>query len=125
MNSENKMTTKQAQDMLVITEMYNIAFNKLPDAEGLAYWMNDIANGHSLHDVARSIGTHLQPFSFEGTQNVIDTFYMNAIDKHATVDVQNHWGVLALNAVPSYELMYEMALALTGQPTDSWAGILF
>lgn len=105
----------------LITAFYKVAFNKAPDAEGLAYWINDLNNGQTVHQVAHSFGAFLPQFLPNNITNVINEFSFNAYGHAARLDVQNHWTILAMDAVPSYALMEEMALTLVGQPTDFWA----
>jgi len=119
MNSQpNKETL---QNTIAITALYKVAFNRLPDAEGLAWWLNDMANGQTFSQVAHSFAPHLPSFGYESMEKIIDTFSMNAFGREARDDVQNHWQIMAINAVPSYELVKSMALELVGQPLNSWA----
>jgi len=122
------VTTQQAQNALAITVLYDIYFNRLPDAEGLAWWMNDMDNGATLRQVAQNIaiGGNVPNFGQNGqTDTVIDLFYNNLVNHNANTDVHNHWNILALNAVPSNELAYQMSLEMIGLPKDSWAGNLY
>lgn len=119
------ITAQQASNAIAVTALYKVAFDRLPDADGLAYWLNSMENGQTLRDVARGFSTHLPQFSSAtSTQSIVDMFMQNALDHNASADTVNHWGILAVNAVPSYELAYELTLKLTGQPTDPWAGAL-
>lgn len=110
-----------AKNALAITALYKVAFDRLPDLEGLNWWLNDMANGQSFTQVAHSFAPHLPVFGYGNTPAIIDQFSMNAFGHVASVDVQNHWQIMALNALPSYELVKSMALELLGQPIDSWA----
>jgi len=111
-------TTQEAQNALLITALYEVAFNRLPDAEGLAWWMNDMNNGVSFHNVARQFAVHIPQFGYETTEAIVNKFSMNAFEHTASQDVINHWGVLAVNAVPSFYLAEQMALQLVGMKTD-------
>lgn len=121
MTQNNVMTPAQAQNAIILNKMYDVAFNKIPDAEGFAYWMNEMNNGKTIHDVAAMWQPFLPQFTQSTTHNVIDLFANNAFDHNATQDVHNHWGILAIHAVPSFELVYEMSVALVGQSTHDWA----
>lgn len=114
-------TTTTAANAIAITALYKVAFNRLPDAEGLAWWLNDMEHGQSLHDVAHSFGPLLPKFGTGTVQNILNQFSNNAFGHDASPDVQNHWTSLAYMAVPSYEYVYEAALKLIGQPNDGWA----
>ncbi len=104
-----------------ITALYKVAFNRAPDAEGLAYWLNDMAHGQTLDQVAHSFSPYIPQFSLHTAASVIDQFSINAFAHIASNDVQNHWQILGLNAVPSYALVEEMALQICGQQLDAWA----
>jgi len=121
------ITTQQAQNALGITVLYDIYFNRLPDAEGLAWWMNDMENGATLRQVAQNmaIGGNVPQFGYTSTDTVIDLFYNNLVNHNADPEVHNHWKILAINAVPSNELAYQMTLETIGLPKDSWAGNLY
>lgn len=121
------ITTQQAQNALGITVLYDIYFNRLPDAEGLAWWMNDMDNGATLRQVAQNmaIGGNVPNFGSYTTDSTIDLFYNNLVNHNANAEVHNHWNILAINAVPSNELAYQMTLEMIGLPKDQWAGNLY
>lgn len=118
---QNITTLTEAQNAILLNVMYDVAFNKVPDAEGFAYWMNEMNNGKTIHDVAAMWQPFLPQFAQGTVHNVIDTFANNAYNHNASVDVHSHWGILAINAVPSFELVYEMSVALAGQSVHDWA----
>lgn len=118
------LNTATATNALILTAMYQVAFDRLPDVDGFTYWMNDLANGHTIHDVARSFGTHIPQFAQNTVDNTINFFFNNAVGHDASANTLNHWEILAINAVPSYALMEQLSLQLVGQPTEAWAGSL-
>jgi hypothetical protein len=115
------MTPQQILNALFVTALYDVAFDRVPDAEGFAWWMKDLDNGQSFADVAASFSPHIPAFTYATTESTIDMFSMNAFNHEASDDVQNHWQVMAVNAVPSHALLLETALYVIGQPLDSWA----
>ena len=113
-NTTQMINTTTATNAVILTAMYEVAFDRLPDVEGFNYWMNEMANGKTAHDVAKAWQVHLPMFSQDATPSIIDTFVMNGYEHNASQDVINHWSKLALSAVPSYELMYDAAVKLVG-----------
>ncbi len=108
-----------AKNAAILTAMYDVAFNKVPDAEGFQYWMNEMANGKTSHDIAKIWQSYIPSFgSMANTEVVIDMFSNNGYNHDASTSVQNHWGNLALSAVPSYELLYDMSVKLVGQTNE-------
>ena len=121
MNTNNTQTINDitAKNAAILTAMYDVAFNKVPDAEGFQYWMNEMANGKTSHDIAKIWQSYIPVFgNMANTELVIDMFSNNGYNKDASQDVQNHWGSLALSAVPSYELLYDMSVKLVGQHNE-------
>lgn len=118
-NTTQMINNATAKNAVILTAMYEVAFDRLPDVEGFNYWMNEMANGKTSHDVAKAWQVHLPTFGYEKTDNIIDTFVMNGYEHHATTDVVAHWGKLALSAVPSYELMYDAAVKLVGLQNEA------
>ena len=94
MKTEANISTT-ALHALQITALYKVAFNRLPDAEGLAWWMKDMANGQTLAQVANSFAPHIPAFGYANMEQTIDTFSMNAFGREARDDVQNHWQIMA------------------------------
>jgi len=118
---KDQTTVQTAANAIAVTALYKVAFNRLPDAEGLAYWLNQMDNGNTLRDVARGFSTHLPQFGTGKVASTVDALVMNATGHAASAPAVEHWGILAINAVPSYELAYELTLQLVGQPLDPWA----
>lgn len=118
--NNHKIDNTVAIQILEITALYKVAFNRLPDPDGLAYWLNDMANGQTLHQVANSFAVHLPQFGTGNINTIINQFSNNAFGHNASVDVLNHWGNMAYMAVPSFALVEQMALQLVGQPIDNW-----
>jgi hypothetical protein len=123
-NSTNTLATQHinaetAKNASILTAMYSVALNKVPDAEGFQYWMNEMANGKTIYDIAKIWQSYIPTFGdLDNTRIVINTFSTNGYKHNASQDVLNYWGVLALSAVPSYELMYDMSVQLVGQPNE-------
>jgi hypothetical protein len=107
-----------AKNAAFLTAMYDVAFNRVPDAEGFQYWMNLMANGMTSHDIAYIWQSYIPAFTLDTTDNIIDTFSLNGYNHVASQNVHDHWGVLALNAIPSYELLYDMSVKLVGQTNE-------
>ena len=118
-NNTQPINDTTAKNAIILTAMYEVAFDRLPDAEGFAYWMNEMANGWTTHDVAVAWQVHLPQFGYTETNSVINTFVYNGYEHKASADVLSHWGVLAINAVPSYELMYDAAVKLVGYTNEA------
>lgn len=107
-----------ATNAVILTAMYEVAFNREPDVEGFQYWMNEMANGKTAHDVAKAWQVHLPSMGYDNYANVIDTFVYNGYEHHASTATINYWGNLAISAVPSYELVYDAAVQLVGMQND-------
>lgn len=118
MPSENTINNTTAKNAVFLTAMYEVAFDRLPDAEGFEYWMNLMANGKSTHDIAVIWQNYIPAFNYQNTATVINTFVQNGYEHSASTEVLNHWGVLAINAVPSYELLYDASVKLVGMQNE-------
>ena len=119
------ITTQQAQNALIVTQMYEVALNRLPDAEGLAWWLNDLDNGQTLQQVAHNICTNIEQFSYGRVDDIVNMLYQNKFGHDANPVTVNHWEILAINAVPVEALVHQMSIGIVGLPTESWAGALY
>ena len=117
-NTTQMINNTTATNAVILTAMYEVAFNREPDVEGFQYWMNEMANGKTAHDVAKAWQVHLPVISLNNYEDVVDTFVYNGYEHHANQPTINYWGVLAINAVPSYELVYDAAVQLVGMQND-------
>lgn len=118
-NNSQTINTTTATNAVILTAMYEVAFDRLPDAEGFAYWMNEMANGWTAHDVAKAWQVHLPSFGVANVNTTINTFVYNGYEHHASSSTMDYWSVLAANAVPSYELMYDAAVKLVGMQNET------
>lgn len=117
-NATQMINLNTAKNAVILTSMYEVAFNREPDAEGFQYWMNEMANGKTTHDIAVIWQNYIPKFTYDTVDNVIDTFVMNGFEHHASTATINYWGLLYANAVPSYELMYDAAVQLVGMQNE-------
>lgn len=117
-NNTQAINDTTAKNAAFLTAMYDVAFNRVPDAEGFQYWMNEMANGKTTHDIAVIWQNYIPAFTYATTADTINQFSLNGYNKTADTSVLNHWGVLALNAIPSYELLYDMSVKLVGQTNE-------
>ena len=117
-NNSQTINNTTATNAVILTAMYEVAFNREPDVEGFQYWMNEMANGKTAYDIAVIWQNYIPKFTYSTADNVIDTFVMNGFEHHANQATIDYWGVLAVNAVPSYELMYDAAVQLVGMQNE-------
>jgi len=77
-----------------IALLYEAALNRLPDIEGLNYWIDEYATGMSFEGIAHSF---IQSSEFQSNFNVssdeefIDRMYFNVLDRAADSAGKEYW----------------------------------
>ena len=71
-------------DLNSITELYVAFFNRVPDADGLSYWIDQLNGGKSVNQIAESFyAAGVQYSSLTGfSASMIDKDYINVFYKH-------------------------------------------
>lgn len=77
-----------------VARLYNAAFHRTPDADGLEYWLNDYAHGATLTNIATSFT--LSPefarlFSAEDDHNYISQLYNNVLGRAGEQAGIDYW----------------------------------
>lgn len=91
-----------------LIELYVAFFNRVPDAEGMSYWINEIKSGKNLSQISESfyaIGASEQFSKLTGfksdmsDRDFIDTFYKNVLGRAEGADEGgfNYWSAKLAN----------------------------
>ncbi|MBI3228686.1 MAG: DUF4214 domain-containing protein [Burkholderiales bacterium] len=75
--------------------LYQAAFDRVPDADGLGYWVKAMDKGASLHDVASGFVTSSEFTSMYGSnptaEAVVSTLYNHVLHRAAESGGYNYW----------------------------------
>jgi len=95
--------------------LYNASFKRLPDADGLAYWINQFSSGaNSIRVVASSFlgsAEFKQRYGEDITDSTyVNTLYRNVLGRDADSGGLNYWlGQLNSGAETRYEVLLGFA----------------
>ena len=91
--------------------LYHAAFKRLPDADGLKYWIDQFSSGRNTIRVVASSFLESAEFKQSYGENVSDSTYVNTLYKNVLgrdVDTEglNYWvGSLSSGAETRYEVL--------------------
>ena len=116
-----------------IEELYVAFFNRVPDADGLEYWLNDFKNGASLNSIAEgfySAGifySNLTGYSADmSNDDFINTVYRNVLGRQDGADPGGlaFWSAALADGTESHASLVaailEAAHTYKGDPTWGW-----
>ncbi len=95
--------------------LYNASFKRLPDPDGLEYWINQFSSGANTIRVVASSFLGSAEFGERYGSNVTDeefvnTLYKNVLERDADTDGLNYWlGQLSSGAETRYEALLGFA----------------
>ena len=93
--------------------LYQAAFNRTPDTNGVSYWVNNLDHGMSLQDVARSFVTSAEYQSIYGTsptsERVVERFYSNVLGRTPDTDGLNYWIGVARGGMSTPDLLIQFS----------------
>jgi len=108
-----------------VYRLYQAAFNRTPDVAGLGFWMDRMAKGESLHDVANAFIGSAEFTGLYGSQprdiDFIDELYHNALHRDGEAAGFLHWvqvlgsGVSRADVLISFSESAENQAAVIGQ----------
>ncbi|MCX7170390.1 MAG: DUF4214 domain-containing protein [Proteobacteria bacterium] len=120
-----------------LTELYIAFFNRVPEASGLDYWINTLAGGQSLTQIAESFyGAGVQYSSQTGfsanmtDQDFINVFYKNVLGRPTGADAGglSYWnGKLADHSSSRWSLAQDILMSahsFKGDATWGWVADL-
>lgn len=104
--------------------LYQAAFNRVPDAGGLGFWIHVLDNGTSLNTVASGFVDSAEFMSIYGAalsnRDLVSRFYENILHRTPEVAGLEFWtNVLDTNAATRYE-----ALAAISESEENQAGLI-
>ena len=129
LNKENYLRTKFFPDHLrffdqvtglntdsgLMFRLYNASFKRLPDPDGLEYWINNYSSGRNTIRVVASSFLESAEFKQRYGENVSDstfvnTLYKNVLGRDADTSGLNYWvGQLSSGAETRYEALLGFA----------------
>ncbi len=75
--------------------LYQAAFDRTPDQQGLGYWINQMDNGMSLQDVAKSFIASQEFANLYGSHptntSFINKLYNHVLDRQPDIGGQTYW----------------------------------
>lgn len=106
--------------MSSLTELYLAYFNRAPDAEGLLYWGDRLADGMSMKEIAESfsVQTETQALYPEGTPagTLINAVYNNVLGRAPDMDGFEYWeGQLTSGASSSGGFILDVLSGVRGE----------
>lgn len=131
----DKAGTIPAADLQRLMELYVAFFNRVPEADGLAYWIDQVRGGMAIDRIADSFyAAALQYPSLTGYSLAMDNFdfvlliYKNVLGRSGTTappdaDVQYWSSRMGKGGVSKGELvrtMLDSAHSFAGNPTWGW-----
>lgn len=126
-------------DLKTLIELYIAFFNRVPDADGLSYWINQFKNGQGIDQIANSFYTAaIQYTTLTGYSSAmtngdfVKVIYKNVLGRSGTTaptdDEVNYWAnELATNRATKGSLVRTMlgsAHTFTGDATWGWVASL-
>lgn len=83
------------ESAISIANLYDTAFNRLPDEAGLANWVNEVhSNGTSINDIAKSFyssGEAQTAYAPLSDMDFVNTLYQNALNRDADATGMATW----------------------------------
>ena len=95
--------------------LYNASFKRLPDADGLAYWIDEFSSGRNTSRVVASSFIESDEFKERYGENVtnakyVETLYVNVLGRDYDQEGYNYWlGNLNNGTETRYELLLGFA----------------
>jgi len=77
-----------------LARLYFGAFDRIPDRDGLAYWITQFKEGMSLSSIARTFVTSTefeQKYSNLGNEQFLDLVYQNVLHRPADAAGKSYW----------------------------------
>ncbi|HJU70888.1 MAG TPA: DUF4214 domain-containing protein [Paucimonas sp.] len=131
----DKSKTLASADLKMLTELYIAFFNRVPDADGLSYWIDQFTGGQSIDDIALSFyAAAVQYTSLTGYSSAmsnaefVKVIYKNVLGRSGATappdaDVQ-HWANELANGHETkgslIRTMLVSAHSFTNDPTWGW-----
>lgn len=81
-------------DYQAIASLYDTFANRLPDEQGLGYWVGQLQSGASLRDIAAGFATSAefqQSTSGLSNEQIVDFMYRNTLDREADASGRDYW----------------------------------
>ena len=104
--------------------LYQAAFNRTPDLEGLGYWVSRMDIGDSLTEVAKSFVNSAEFKSVYGASptnaQIVTRFYDNVLHRAAESGGYNYW----LGALNSGQDTVAVVLASFSESAENQAGVI-
>lgn len=97
-----------------IVHMYLAAFNRIPDAGGLAYWATQQRNGGSLKDIAIAMGDSDEFKNLHGqssNEQFIKDLYRNALSREPDAPGESFWNAVLDSGVSRALVMLSFAVS--------------
>ena len=97
--------------MHYLTQIYNASFKRLPDPDGLRYWIDNFSSGKDDERAVASSFLASSEFKERYGENVSDSIYVNTLYKNvlgrdADTSGLNYWlGQLNTGAETRYEVL--------------------
>lgn len=93
--SDGTLVVGRDDSAFEIYRLYEAAFNRTPDLDGLSYWINDADNGSNLYDIANSFRQSAEYTTVYGenatNQAIIEKFYNNVLDRAGEAEGVAYW----------------------------------
>lgn len=77
-----------------LTRLYDAAFDRTPDEDGKAYWLNESSSGMSMHDIATVFLASNEPEQSSETMSnaqFVDQLYQFALGRSADSSGRSYW----------------------------------
>lgn len=77
-----------------VYRLYEAAFNRTPDLDGLSYWINDLDKGASILDIANGFSNSAEfndQYQTKSNREIIETFYQNVLDRPGEASGIEYW----------------------------------
>ena len=97
-----------------IVQLYLAAFNRVPDAEGLDYWVNQHRNGSSLKDIANALVESDEFKNLHGQssdEQFIKDLYRNALSREPDAKGEMFWNSMLDLGIPRSVVMLSFAIS--------------
>ena len=94
--------------------LYNAAFKRLPDSDGLKYWINNLSSGSNSDRVISKSFLGSAEFAERYGSNVsnekyIETLYINVLDRTYDQEGYNYWVGKLDSGRERYQLLLDFA----------------
>ena len=97
-----------------ILQLYLTAFNRMPDAGGLAYWVNDFRNGATLQDIAAGMAASEEfknLYAQQSDEQFIKDLYFNGLSRAPDVLGEQYWNAVLLTGGSRASVMLSFAIS--------------